>query len=232
VSFVGAASSGRFYPHYYIAVIPPCVLLAAPWLARVWRAAGRQRQIARLTQAWLAATVVAFAVAHAHGLSRQAQVSEAGQYLLTHASADDRIFVWGQATRIYVDANRRPASRYIATFPLTGLIFGAPPPAKGESPIDTRARIVPGSWENLRRDFAAHEPTFIVDTEFGQRARYPVSQFPAVQELLSNAYAPVAQTAEGIIYKLDAAKEPQLTVLLRHQTIRSKDNGTGADGPR
>jgi len=53
-SLVGAASSGRFYPHYYIAVIPPCALLAAPWLAQVWRATGRELRVGQLAQAWLA----------------------------------------------------------------------------------------------------------------------------------------------------------------------------------
>jgi 4-amino-4-deoxy-L-arabinose transferase-like glycosyltransferase len=212
-SLIGAGSSGRFYPHYYIAVIPPCALLAAPWLARVWRARGRERRLGQLTQAWLAATVMIFAIAHVHGLSRQPAVSEAGQYLRSHSSEQDRIFVWGQTTRIYVDAHRRPASRYVATFPLTGLIFGAPRQA-GE-PIDTRARIVAGAWDNLRDDFTRHEPAFIVDTEATQDARYPVNQFPAFEQLLATEYKPVAQTVDGVIYKRDPSKKPQLAALRR-----------------
>lgn len=212
-SLVGAASSGRFYPHYYIALIPPCALLAAPWLARVWSAIGREERIGQLTQAWLAITVVVFAVAHIRGLARQPGVSEAGQYVMAHSSAEDRIFVWGQETRIYVDAHRRPASRYIATFPLTGLIFGAPPPSAGEPPVDTRARIVPGAWDNLRNDFSRQEPTFIVDTEASPDATYPVRQFPALAQLLATEYVAVAQTAEGVIYRRDTSKRPQLAAL-------------------
>jgi 4-amino-4-deoxy-L-arabinose transferase-like glycosyltransferase len=213
VSLLGAASSGRFYPHYFIAVIPPCALLAAPWFGRVWRARGRERRIGHLTQAWLTATVVVFVVAHGRGLMRQPAVSEAGQYLLAHSSEQDRIFVWGQTTRIYVDAHRRPASRYIATFPLTGLIFGAPHPAAGEPPANTRGRIVPGAWDNLRKDFAQHEPAYIVDTEAAQGASYPVSDFPALAKLLSEEYEPVAQTTDGVIYKRDTSKRAQLAAL-------------------
>ena len=206
VSLVGAASSGRFYPHYYIAVIPACALLSAPWLASLWRSDGNavRGRLAFVTQAWLAATVAVFAASHAHGLARQPAVSEAGRYLLAHSSTGDRIFVWGQATRIYVDAQRRPASRYIATFPLTGHIFGAPPPPPGAPPPDTRVRIVPGSWENLREDFIEHEPAFIIDTESKQGSLYPVRQFPALEELLQKEYEPVARTADGIIYRRDA----------------------------
>jgi len=213
VSLIGAGSSGRFYPHYYIAVIPPCALLAAPWFARVWRAEGRVQRIGYLTQAWLAATVVIFGIVHIRGLARQPAASEAGQYLLTHSSADDRIFVWGQTTQIYVDAHRRPASRYIATFPLTGLIFGEPRPAASEPAIDTRARIVPGAWDNLRKDFAKHEPAFIVDTETAADAEYPVNEFPALAALLSEKYEPVAVTDDGVIYKRDASKARQLAAL-------------------
>jgi 4-amino-4-deoxy-L-arabinose transferase-like glycosyltransferase len=211
VSLVGAGSSGRFYPHYYIAVIPPCALLAAPWLARAWRGTGRERRMAQVTQIWLTATVIIFAVAHGRGLSRQPAMSEAGQYLMAHSSADDRIFVWGQATRIYVDAHRRPASRFIATFPLTGLIFGAPSAAAGEHAIDTRSRIVPGSWDKLGADFAAHQPVFIVDTETAKDARYPIHQFPALEQLLFRDYEAVAETVDGIIYKRDRSKQDPLT---------------------
>jgi hypothetical protein len=84
-----------------------------------------------------------------------------------HSSPDDRIFVWGQSSEIYLDAHRRPASRYITTFPLTGNIFGGPLPN-----VDTRSRIVPGSWENLEQDFAKHPPAYIIDLYWGPRARY------------------------------------------------------------
>jgi 4-amino-4-deoxy-L-arabinose transferase-like glycosyltransferase len=207
-SAIGAASSGRFYPHYYIAAVPPCGLLAAPLFARMWRSAKTDPWSARLSQAWLVVTVIVFAVAHTRGLARQPAETMAGRYLREHGSADDRIFVWGQATQIYIDAERRPATRYIATFPLTGLIFGAPPPVPGGRGLETRSRIVPGSWEKLREDFAAHEPAYIVDAEVGRNASYPVRQFPAMDTFLATDYVPVATTGEGVIYKrrLDALR--------------------------
>src|SRR6266403_3118040 len=36
VSAIGAAAGARFYPHYYVQLIPPLVLLAAPYYARLW----------------------------------------------------------------------------------------------------------------------------------------------------------------------------------------------------
>src|SRR6516162_7180723 len=35
-SAIGAAAGARFYPHYYVQLIPPLVLLAAPYYAQLW----------------------------------------------------------------------------------------------------------------------------------------------------------------------------------------------------
>src|SRR5881227_1352522 len=35
-SAIGAAAGARFYPHYYVQLIPPLALLAAPYYARIW----------------------------------------------------------------------------------------------------------------------------------------------------------------------------------------------------
>ena len=105
--------------------------------------------------------------------------SEAGRYLFAHSDPANRIFVWGQRpdlirafrpcrqdfclgskSGIYLDAHRRPACRYITTFPLTGYVFGGPIPG-----FDTRSRILPGAWSTLEQDFARHPPTYIVDVQ-------------------------------------------------------------------
>jgi 4-amino-4-deoxy-L-arabinose transferase-like glycosyltransferase len=192
VSAIGVVAGGRFYPHYYIQLIPPLAVLAAPYYAESWR----DRRSARITRAWLAATVVVFFAIHCTGLWLTGRETEAGQYIRQHSSPDDRIFVWGQSPSIYLDARRRPASRYITTFPLTGYIFGPPMPD-----VDTRDRIVPGAWSNLEQDLSAHPPAFIVDTETDGRARYPLGQFPALARLVAERYRLVARTGDGLIYR-------------------------------
>ncbi len=64
-----------------------------------------------VTYAWLALTVVGFSISHWVGLASQRATSETGRYLLEHSAPNDRIFVWGQAPRIYLEARRRPACR-------------------------------------------------------------------------------------------------------------------------
>jgi 4-amino-4-deoxy-L-arabinose transferase-like glycosyltransferase len=200
-SAIGAAAGARFYPHYYVQLIPPLALLAASYYARLW-----SRTIQpplwllrpRVTYAWLALTIIAFSIKHWTGLAPRRVPSEAGRYLLTHSDPADRIFVWGQREGIYLDAHRRPACRYITTFPLTGYVFGGP-----IAGFDTRSRILPGAWSTLERDFARHPPTYIVDVQPDPRsAHYPVKDFPILAKLLAERYQPVAHTAEGVIYRM------------------------------
>ena len=143
-SAIGASAGARFYPHYYVQLIPPLVLLAAPYYAQLW---SRRMQPPnwllrpKVTYAWLALTVIAFSIKHWTVLAPRRVPSDAGRYLFTHSTPDDRIFVWGQTPEIYLDAHRRPACRYITTFPLTGSI-----PAAGSCPAPgpPSSKILPG----------------------------------------------------------------------------------------
>jgi hypothetical protein len=151
-----------------------------------------------VTYLWLALTIIAFSIKHWTGLAPRRVPSEAGRYLLAQSDPADRIFVWGQRPDIYLDAQRRPACRYITTFPLTGYIFGGPIPG-----FDTRSRILPGAWTILEQDFARHPPTYIVDVQPDRKsAHYPVKDFPILAKLLAERYEPVAHTGEGVIYRM------------------------------
>jgi 4-amino-4-deoxy-L-arabinose transferase-like glycosyltransferase len=200
-SAIGTAAGARFYPHYYIQLIPPLALLGAPHYARLW--SGRTQPPLWLLRpavayAWLVLTIVVFSITHWRGLGSRREPSETGRYLSEHSAPDDRIFVWGHAPNIYLESQRRPACRYILTFPLTGYVFGGPLPG-----VDTRKWIVPGAWMTLEQDFRRHPPAYIVDLRFDPKnAPYPVRDFPILARVLAERYRPVAQTAEGVLYRM------------------------------
>jgi hypothetical protein len=110
------------------------------------------------------------------------------------------LFIWGHGPWIYMEARRRPACRYILTFPLTGRVLGGPLPG-----VDTRKWIVPGAWNILEQDFCKHPPIYIVDLEHGREERYPVRDFPILARLLEDRYQPVLQATWGVIYRLRQA---------------------------
>jgi 4-amino-4-deoxy-L-arabinose transferase-like glycosyltransferase len=199
-SAIGTAAGARFYEHYYIQLIPPLALLAAPFYAQLWT--GRMQSPHWLlrpsfTYAWLALTIVAFSISHWLALAARSEPLETGRYLLEHSAPTDRIFVWGHKTRIYLDARRRPACRYILSFPLTGSVFGGTVPG-----LDTHSRIRPGAWATLEQDFKKHPPAYIVDLYSEPGALYPVQDFPILAKLLAERYQPVARTAEGVVYRM------------------------------
>src|SRR5881394_961067 len=102
-SAIGAAAGARFYPHYYVQLIPPLALLAAPYYARLWsRIIRPPHWFLRpgVTYAWLALTIIAFSIKHWTGLAPRRQPSETGEYLFAHSDPADRIFVWGQSPEI------------------------------------------------------------------------------------------------------------------------------------
>src|SRR5205809_7561219 len=88
-SAIGAAAGARFYPHYYVQLIPPLALLAAPYYAGLW---SRRIQPAHsllrpiVTYAWLALTVIAFSIVHWIGLVPRRVPYEAGRYVFDHSA--------------------------------------------------------------------------------------------------------------------------------------------------
>src|SRR6266567_6417778 len=71
-SAIGAAAGARFYPHYYVQLIPPLALLAASYYARLWSRtiqAPHWLLRPRVTYAWLALTVITLSIIHWTGLA-------------------------------------------------------------------------------------------------------------------------------------------------------------------
>lgn len=197
VSLVGAAAGGRFYPHYYIQLVLPLAALAAPFWSRRFARTGRWTRLDLPVAAagWLLLVGLVTSVVQAIQLAQAEPVRPAARFVRDRAAPGDRLFVWGQETLIYEEARMLPATRYIATFPLTGYVFGG-----RVAGIDTRQRIVPGAWANFAADFAAHPPRFIIDTQAGADAQFPMRDFPALRALIDGRYHPVARFSATTVY--------------------------------
>ena len=205
VSCLGVAANGQFLFHYFLRLLPALALLAAPAAVALWNGHGLGAHpwlTPSRYRLWLIFSAVLFLVVDTAGLARYRLPGDAAVYVREHSAPTDRIFVWGQGDKqvgLYLDAMRRPASRYIASFPLTGHIFGSP--VSWDPSFDTSDRIVPGSWENLAADFAVHPPRYIIDTDaVRNRPVYVMTRYPFLRDYLAANYRIVHRGTSGIVY--------------------------------
>lgn len=209
VSLVGVAASGQFLYHYFLQLLPPLTLLAAPVFADICRSRLRPRWLLPsrpALAAWLALSSAIFLVVNSLGVAAHDQPGSAAIYVRDHSDRDDRLFVWGQGDRFtgfYLDAGRRPAARYIASYPLTGHIFGIWDPQ-----LDTSHRIVKGAWDSLQADFARHPPRFVIDTDgLSQPPTYPITKYPVLRDYIARHYREVYRTVDGVVFERVDSRE-------------------------
>lgn len=208
-AMLGVSASGRFYLHYFDLLVPPLALAAAPVVAAllagtataegVWPL--RPRSMRRV----LAGTAIVFVVLQVVGLAKRTKGSDAGAYVKTIAAPGDEMFVWGELTRAYLYAGLRPATRYVAAYPLTGFPYGG---SISYDPVypDTTSRIVPGTWEIFERELRERRPRFFVDVEAKLKVpRYPLDRFPWLARYVAENYRKVHDARDGVIYERVAA---------------------------
>jgi 4-amino-4-deoxy-L-arabinose transferase-like glycosyltransferase len=211
VSVLGVSASGQFLYHYYLQLLPPLVLLAAPLWAAPRQMGPGPRPLPRPAIRWLWVSLCAltFFVVDIVGFAKHRAESASGSWVRAHSQPADRLFVWGQGDRqtgMYLDADRRPAARYIFSSPLTGHVFGGYPTAWGQR--YENSRVVPGAWDTLSKDFDAHPPRYIIDAEAVRpESRYPISRYPILREYLTRNYRWAVTTADGVVYQRQAEGE-------------------------
>ncbi len=198
VSIIGVMAGSRFFPHYYIQLILPFAILAAPFYSRLWSdeiVVGKWFRPS-VTYIWLGVTVFAFFIVSLSRATLKPEPREAARYILEHSAPTDRIFVWGQHPGLYLESQRRPACRYVTTYFLTGYLFGHDVPG-----LDHRTLIQDWAWKDLENDFARHPPAYIIDTEVTPNALSPIKDFPALAVLLKVQYQQIARLHDAVIYR-------------------------------
>jgi hypothetical protein len=120
------------------------------------------------------------------------------QYLDTHTSVRDHIFVWGHMPEIYWASDRRPASRFITNGFIVG-DWGSRPPGDTSTNVPT-----PGALAQTMDDLRAHPPRYILDTTpaaFRGSQYSPMSKYPELSRFVDSRYEYI-ETIDGIaIYK-------------------------------
>jgi len=192
-ALAGAASSGRDFGHYVIQFLPAFALgagLAFGRVATLGFSPGRR--------AWRRAVALVIAVAAVVALGRMIPGQRhrtlpadpslrVAAYVREHSAPADRIFAWGFQPEIYLEADRRMATRFAICSFLTGLI-----PWTNVAPErDTTYAMVPGGIATLVRDLEKSPPLFLVDCSAGPNRhwqKYPPEKYPALRDFIAARY--------------------------------------------
>ena len=198
VSIVGSLAGGHWSWHYFIQAMAPLALLAALAIDRALDTPLRR---------WVAAVVVIGLTVPAAGWTSFnfradpltydwsppiAQHEQVADYILTHTTSGDRVFVWGDWPALYVESDRLMSSRFPGFLRGFARASGLPP-----NNWDT----APDVWPALQSDLERHPPQLVVDTstdDWSDFGPYPMSGYPLLANLVASSYHPVA-TIDGVV---------------------------------
>lgn len=197
-SLVPIVLGGRFFPHYFLQLYPPLVLLGAGLLAELWeRAAARPRSRALVAACLLALVGVRLQEKMSHFVDPEIvsiphatpRARVLARYVREQTAPDARILVWGYGSALYHLAQRRPATRFPYVTYLTGAVEGTP---TWWSPFHpSRALELPRAWELFFQDMERHPPELVIDTAsagYFAFLKFPVEKYPGLMRLLERDY--------------------------------------------
>ncbi len=184
----------RMFGHYFIQILPPLALMASLYAGRFF---GEHRYPSG--KAWrfatLALTIVPGLVFTGMALSFEATTDTwgemrpdfrpAAEYIKSHTTPRDKIFVWGWFTPLYVYSERAPSTRFVFTTMHTGYRQGNDPNEKDRA--DIAWQKIPEAWPMLEADLNRNLTELIVDTAPGNYhdfGRYPMKNYPILRAFI------------------------------------------------
>jgi 4-amino-4-deoxy-L-arabinose transferase-like glycosyltransferase len=200
----------RLFPHYFVQLLPPLALGAAPyWEPRLRRPLPRD---ARLALAFTGLLLVGFTAANAWLYRPGSTVYEEASPLYArvaqrlHADrcgAGATLFVWGSAPAFYVAAELPPASRFVVP---QASLAGYVPGNRGSArdPGLGRELIRPEHWDLLLGDLERNRATYVLDTSpaaLHAWNNYPPRDFPRLEAYLKERYEAIAEVGGVVIHR-------------------------------
>lgn len=183
-AIIGLFPGGRFFLHYYLAVLPPLCLGADA--LRI-----RRQALAATGLAVVASLALGFGwyrYEHRHAADHRAYRAVA-RAVVARTSSDERIFVWGDSPEIYHYADRVMSTRFAFCNYHTGRMWGSR--YVDADAAGTEAFIVPRAMDELLADLEAAPPALIIDGGAGRLNRYdlhPISRYPRLASWAAARY--------------------------------------------
>jgi hypothetical protein len=208
---VASNAALRDFIHYYIIIVPWCGLLFGALVEHMLEARGSapgEQGEGRYRPALIRALVLlplitVTLIGSGQRLARHAreinnkEVFDDGRtsaicaFIKESSKADDALFVWGFSPHFYTSCERKPASRYVYTTFVAGLVPWFTKATREED----EARAVPGSRELLIEDLERSRPPVILDASKSMGNR-PMRRYEVLAAYLAKHYC--ATKKEGL----------------------------------
>jgi hypothetical protein len=219
LTWIAVSLGGRFYEHYFLQFVPPLSLCAAPQLAGLlerWGALSRRARAALISAAFVP-TLALGGYSFVRGAlgqypSQDPRARELAAWLAHETSPDERLFVWGHFSPIYLLSQRLPGTRYVTTSVHIG---NFDPGQLPDGAFDLSPHRSDRDVERTIADLEARRVPLFVDTTLSgihHWDRVPLSVVPALEQYLHAHYALAATVAGARIYRRTgdrAAQAPQ-----------------------
>jgi hypothetical protein len=187
ISFVAVVMGLRFFPRYYLQVLPVLVILASRMNRRSFavlllipliRFGPRYVEVA-MHQPWSDAA-----------MDRDSR--EAADALRRFSKPGDTLFIWGYRPELWVYTGLRDATLFLDSQPLTGV------------PADrhlTQSEPVTTEGPRAAREELAHsQPQFVIDGLSAFNPKLAIGQYPELRDWFAQ-YNLIARTGSTLIYR-------------------------------
>lgn len=187
VSTISAMAMKRFFPHYFVIVMPFLALGLARIIARLTRKfsplALRTLIGVPIFFLFVFTTAETYALEKMDGLvTHEHMVKRISHYIEETTEPDDKIFVWGFSPWLYGYSHRRAAGRYVFSTYVTGVV----PWAHEDLEVEAK-HMVPGALDALLGDLEREKPKLVVDAGAILLAR-PMTAYAKTTAFLRDNY--------------------------------------------
>ena len=177
------AAGLRFFPHYYLQLLPPLTLLGVrgldTWPFRVRSGAGALIAVLAILPA-----VYFLIPGFTDGNTADTRVAlDVARYVRSHTSPGEKVLVWGQAPEVYWASQRPSAVRFATTGFVTGTSGGRPPDRVGEQ------YAASGAWDDFLLDLRRTPPVLVANMSTADQrhaGQYPPRRFRQFQHFLDS----------------------------------------------